>query len=191
MARIILHGIDREGHGVRFMESPAMAWWPDDDVQAVISYVRSVPSVARPSGDMRFTTFAKVLDRLDLLPIDVARRIDHAHRPTAPRPEPTAVYGQFVARLCLGCHGEHLSGGRIPGTPPSIPIPANITAHETGMKDYTFEDFSKLLDTGVRKNGKKLDPFMPVEALSKLDDVERRALWAYLRSIPPTPFGNR
>ena len=32
---------------------------------------------------------------------------------------------------------------------------------------------------------------MPIEALSKLNDVEKHALWAYLRSVPPMPFGKR
>lgn len=35
------------------------------------------------------------------------------------------------------------------------------------------------------------DPFMPREALNAMNDVERRALWAYLRSVPPVPFGHR
>jgi len=46
-------------------------------------------------------------------------------------------------------------------------------------------------DTGVRKNGKKLEPFMPYESFAKFDDVERRSPWAFLQSIAPTSFGQR
>jgi len=191
LARLILHGIKKDGHPVQFMPIQEFNWLPDDDVIAIISYVRSVPPVDKSTQDTHVKWFGKVLDRLDKFPLDVARRVDHEHRPTVPSPAPTAAYGSFVGRLCLGCHGEHLSGGPIPGAPPSIPIPKNITPHETGIKDYTFEDFNKLLETGIRKNGQKLDPFMPYEALAKMDETERRALWTYLRSVEPRPFGGR
>ena len=72
-----------------------------------------------------------------------------------------------------------------------MPIPANITKHDTGIKEYTFADFDRLLTQGVKKNGTKLNPFMPVEALGKLNDVEKHALWAYLESVPPMTFGSR
>ena len=44
---------------------------------------------------------------------------------------------------------------------------------------------------GVRKNGKALDSLMPIESWKHLDDVEMRALWAELQSLPPAPFGGR
>jgi hypothetical protein len=121
----------------------------------------------------------------------VARRIDHADIPVASGPEPTAKYGSFIARLCTGCHGEHLSGGRIPGAPDSIPIPLNITPDATGLAGWTFDDFEKLMRNAQRKGGKVLDPFMPVELLKNMDDTEIHALWAYLQTVPPLPFGKR
>ena len=72
-----------------------------------------------------------------------------------------------------------------------MPIPTNITSHETGLKGWTFEDFERLLTQGIRKNGTKVDKMMPTEALGKLDDTEKRALWAHLQSVPPVAFGNR
>ena len=67
----------------------------------------------------------------------------------------------------------------------------NLTPDTSGLAGWTYEDFTKLIDTGVRKNGKKLDPFMPLVAFVRYDDAERHALWAYLQSLPPAPFGNR
>jgi hypothetical protein len=93
--------------------------------------------------------------------------------------------------LGTGCHGPGLSGGPIPGAPPELPVPSNITPHETGIKAYTGADFMRLLNTGIKRNGKKLDPFMPLPALAAMNDIEKRALWAYLSSIPAQPFGNR
>jgi hypothetical protein len=70
-------------------------------------------------------------------------------------------------------------------------VPLNLTPHETGLKGWTYDDFMALLRSGKRKNGKPLDPFMPVLALKNLSELETRALWAYLQSVPPRPFGDR
>ncbi len=189
--RLLRHGIKMDGRSVRFMPMQDSNWLPDSDIVAMISYLRSMPPVDRPNGSTEIGTLGKVLDRRGMMPLDVARRIDHEHVELAPAPSPTRDYGRFVGRLCTGCHGQQLTGGPIPGAPPSIPTPLNLTPDKSGLADWTYEDFAKLLDTGVRKNGKKIDPFMPLAALARYDDTERHALWAYLQSLPPAPFGNR
>jgi hypothetical protein len=189
--RLLRHGVKKDGRSVRFMPAQDSNWLPDSDLVAMISYLRSMPPVDRPNGSTEIGTLGKVLDRRGMVPLDVARRIDHEHIELAPAPAPTAEYGRFIGRLCTGCHGEHLSGGPIPGAPPSIPTPLNLTPDPSGLADWTYDDFARLIDTGVRKNGKKLDPFMPIAAFVHYDETERRALWAYLRSLPPAPFGNR
>jgi hypothetical protein len=173
------------------MPSPEFAWLPDEDITALLSYVRSVPPVQRASGETKIGLLGKVLDRRNLMALDVARRIDHTQRATAPPPEATAAYGAFVAKPCAGCHRDHMSGGKISGAPPSMPIPANLTPHETGLQRWSFEDFERALNTGTRPDGSKIDPFMPFEAYSKLNDTEKRAVWAYLQSLPPLEFGQR
>jgi cytochrome c553 len=134
---------------------------------------------------------AKILDRSDQVTLDVARRIDHQKREAAPAPAPTAEYGSFITRACTGCHGKTFGGGRLPGGPSTLPVPLNLTPDPSGLQGWTFADFEKLMRTGTRKNGKVLDPFMPIEALKELDDTEMHAAWAYLQSLPPRPFGSR
>lgn len=191
LVRLLKRGVKRDGRGVRMMPVQDFGWLPDSDVVAMVSYLRTVGAVSRPSGAMVVKPLAKILDRRNQLVWDVARRLHTAKAEAVPAPAPTVEYGALLARLCTGCHGERLSGGPIPGAPPSLPIPLNITAHDSGMKDWTYSDFEKLLKTGVRKNGQPLNPFMPVEAIAKLDDIEKQALWNYLRSIPALPFGQR
>jgi hypothetical protein len=70
-------------------------------------------------------------------------------------------------------------------------IPANITPHATGIAAWTFADFEHLLATSQRPDGRKLDPMMPVAALNAMNDTEKQALWAYLRSLPAKEFGGR
>lgn len=192
LARLIQHGVKRNGRGVRFMPSHEIGWLPGSDVAAVVAYVRSVPAVSKPSPPSNIGVLGKILDRTDQLVLDVARRIDHTRPTDAPLiPEPTAKYGSYISRSCTGCHGSTFSGGRIPGAPASMATPANLTPHDTGLGAWSYADFSKLLDTGIRPDGRMLSNDMPYEALAKSNETERKALWAFLRSLPPTPFGNR
>jgi mono/diheme cytochrome c family protein len=189
LGRLIKHGIRRDGTSVRLMPATDWAWWPEEDVVALIRWIRAQPPVDGDPGRVELKTMAKVLDRIDSIPIDVARRIDHSATTTAPKPSPDAKYGAFVGTSCRGCHGVGLSGGPIPGAPPSLPVPLNLTPHETGLKGWTFDDFQKVIRDGKRRDGRPLDAFMPTSSLRNLNDTEMRALWAYLESVPPRPFG--
>lgn len=189
LARLIKHGVKRDGRTVLYMPSNETAWWPMDDVIALISYLRTVPRADGQPGIVEFGLLAKIFDRLGLIELDIARHINHEREETPPAPAPTAEYGAYIARLCTRCHGEQLSGGPLPGAPPSFAVPSNLTPHPSGLVDWTFEDFDKLLTQGIRKNGEPLDPFMSLGAVSKLDDTEKRALWAHLRSLPPRELG--
>jgi hypothetical protein len=191
LARLLKHGIKKDGRSVRFMPVQDFAWLPDADVVAIVSYLRTINPIDRPNGTSEVKTLGKVLDCQEQLVLDVARHIDHGKAEQAPAPEPTAAYGAFVTRLCTGCHGEHLSGGPIPGAPSSFATPLNLTPDATGMKEWAFADFDKLMKTGVRKNGKTLDPLMPIEAWKNFDDTEMHAAFAYLQSLPARPFGGR
>lgn len=191
IARLVRHGIKKDGKSVRFMPAHEFGWLPDNDLTALVSYLRTVPAVDRPNGPTQVKTLGKVLDRQDKLVFDVARRVDHAKPDLGGQPEATANYGRHLAKACMGCHGETYGGGPIPGAPSNLPVPLNITTDATGLKDWSYEEFVTLFKTGKRKNGKQLDPFMPIEGFSKMDDTELKALWAFLRTVPPKPFGQR
>ncbi len=191
LKRLIVHGIKKDGRGVRFMASHEFNWVPDSDVAAVIAYVRTFPPSTHMNPTLEIGTLGKILDRLGMIPIDIARRVDHGHIEKAPPPTPTAAYGHYIARLCTGCHGDGLGGGPLPGAPPDMAVPLNLTPDPTGLKGYSYEDFKKVLMTGKRRDGRKLDPMMPVESFGRFDDVEMPALFAYLQTLPPKPFGSR
>lgn len=191
LARLIQHGIKRDGRSTILMPMQEMNWLPESDVAAIVAWVRAQPAVTKETGPLSIGVLGKVLDRADALHLDVARRIDHDNLPVAPPPSPTAEYGAFIARGCQGCHGQHLSGGPLPGSPPGMAVPTNLTPHETGLARWTYEDFLNTLQTGTRPDGTRLDPLMPFEALSRMNDTEKAALWAYLRSVEPRPSGGR
>jgi mono/diheme cytochrome c family protein len=189
--RLVRHGIKKDGRSLRFMPAHEISWMADADLTAIISYVRTVPGVDKPNGPMEIKTLGKFLDRKEQIIIDVARKIDHGPHKDPPPPAPTVDYGSYIGKLCTGCHGEHLSGGPIPGAPASMAVPLNLTPHETGLKGWTYEDFDKLVTTGIRKNGQMVAKMMPIENLAKMDETEKKALYAYLMSLAPLPFGGR
>jgi hypothetical protein len=62
----------------------------------------------------------------------------------------------------------------------------NLTPdNATGIGRWSEQDFIKVLRTGIRLNGEPLRPPMPWEWHSQLTDDDLRAMFAYLRSIPP------
>lgn len=189
--RLLVHGVKKDGTSLRFMAAQDFTWWPDEDIAALIGYLRTKPAVERPSGAVEVGTLGKILDQTDKMPIAVARRMDHDKRETAPEPAATAAYGAYLARLCQGCHGPGMSGGPLPGAPPDFPIPANITMHDTGIAHYDYEKFETLMRTAKKPDGSELDPFMPVRDLKHMDDVEMKALWLALKDAPPKAFGGR
>lgn len=191
LARLVTTGVKRDGRSVLFMPVQDFGWIPDADVAAVVSYLRTVAPVQKVSVPSSVGVLGKVLDHNDKLVLNVARRLVGVPREVPPAPAPTAEYGRHVAKLCMGCHGESFSGGPIPGAPADMPIPSNITPDASGLKAWTYEDFTRLVDTGVKKNNERLNPFMPLPALAAMNETERKALWAYLQSLPPLAFGNR
>jgi mono/diheme cytochrome c family protein len=189
LARLIKHGVKRDGRTVIYMPSNETAWWPMDDVVAIVSYLRTLPPVDGEPGYVKFGVLAKFFDRMDLVEVDIARHIDHRVQDVSPQRAPTPEYGAYIAKLCVRCHGERFSGGPMPGAPASLAVPSNLTPDASGLAAWTYEDFDKLLMQGIRKNGRPLDPFMALGAMGKLDETEKRALWLYLRALPPRKFG--
>ena len=190
-ARAIRNGLRADDRPLYFMPSSDYWYWGDEDVAALIAYLESVPPVDNVTPPSEVMIVGKILDVLDQLPINHAKRIDHDSRPPVPPAAATVEYGHLLTRSCIGCHGNGLAGGPIPGAPPSMPVPQNLTAHETGLGSWSEEQFFVSLREGVRPDGSKIDPFMPIAATKHMTDQELRAIWLYLRSLPPAPFGSR
>jgi mono/diheme cytochrome c family protein len=192
LARAIKHGIGNDGQTLRFMPSPDFNWWPESDLTAIVSFIRSLPPVDNEVQPTHIGVLGKILTQFGVFELLVARDINHEAAPEdVPEPESSERYGEFLARSCVGCHGENMSGGPIPGAPSSLPVPLNLTPHETGLGGWTEEVFVATLNTGVRPDGTPLDPFMPFKSLGAMNETEKAALWAFLQSLPPLEFGNR
>lgn len=189
----IRNGLRPTGKPLLFMPSHEFYPLSDEDVGALVAYIKSVAPVDHQPPKQRAGPLARTLflaGQMDLIPAEL---IDHrSPRPTAPREGATVEYGAYLATGCVGCHGPTYSGGRIPGTPPSFPVVANITPDpETGIGRWTEDDFFRALREGKRPDGTTLDPFMPVQNTSAMTDTEIRAIWMYLQSVPAKAHGGR
>jgi mono/diheme cytochrome c family protein len=186
----VRHGLRRGG---RSSSMPAIEFvnLSDHELSDIVAYIRSLPPVDRDLGRVKFGpvfTFVMAFDPSALLAFHVDHQKAHAVEP--PESAPTADYGEHLVQVCRGCHGTNLSGGKIQGDP-NMPIVANLTPHETGLKDWTEADFIRALRDGKRKDGSAISEYMPWRAYGQMSDAELKAIWAYLRTVPAVEKGNR
>jgi mono/diheme cytochrome c family protein len=191
--RTVRQGVKPDGKSVFFMPANEFYYLSDHDLGAIVAYMKTMPKVDRPQPEQKVGVVARIVHALDLMALDPARKVDHnAPRPADLKPAVTAEFGERLAKgQCMTCHGEHLSGGPIPGAPPSLPVPKNITMDSTGLGTWTEAQFVTALRTGKRPDGSEINPFMPWRTFASLSEEELGALWIYLRSVPPKPFGQR
>jgi mono/diheme cytochrome c family protein len=191
--RSIRDGVGPDGKPLLFMPAHEFNALSDADVADLVAFIKSRPPVDNEPVRNRVGPIARVLFLKGDLPLVPAEIIDHdAPRAATPPPGPTAAYGAYLAATCIGCHGEGLSGGPIPGAPPSMAVPLNITPDaSTGIGAWSEQDFYTAIRTGKRPDGTELKPDMPWLAYSEMSPHELRALWLYLRSVPAKVEGGR
>ena len=190
--RIIRHGVKPNRQPALIMPSEDYNRFTDQDLAALVAYTRSLPPLKGEPAVVRLPLPARVLFGFGAIK-DAAAHIDHSLPPAQPIPEAVnAKHGAYVANMCIGCHGEHLSGGKIPGGPPDWPAAANITPGEgTAMVRYKDSaQFVAMLRSGKRPDGTPIK-VMPFESIAKMNDVDAQALYEFLKTVPPKAAGGR
>lgn len=187
--RAIRSGVRPDGSPLLIMPSHEYRPMGPTDLGALVSWIKSVPPVDTQPFDQTLGPVGRMLYVTGQAPIVAAELIDHDD-PTFEQPEvaPTEEYGAYLATACVGCHGADYAGGAFAGMPPDWPVPANLTPDpDTGIGDWTDEDFRHFAETGLVPEGRQLDAtYMPWTALQAMTEVERDAVWMFLRSLPPT-----
>ena len=186
----VRHGVKPDGTSLMVMPSEVFTYLTDEDLGAILGYLRQLPPVDREVPPSHFRWLGRTLLAAGRLDILVAPKTP-ASVPRSVVPEgPTAEYGGYLARIagCHGCHGEGMSGGIVAG-PPGLPAAANLTP--TGLAGWTEADFVTVMRTGRRPDGYVLHQFMPWRAFRHMTDDELVALWRYLQGLPAKPFGGK
>ena len=190
-ARSVRHGVKPDGRPLFIMPSEDYSRWTDADMGALVAHMRQLPPVAGSGLVARVPPLVKTLYAAGVLR-DAAEKIDHhAPRPAVVPADGSPAHGAYVAGMCLGCHGEKLAGGRIPGAPPDWPAAANLTpGSRSGMAAYANADqFVAMLRSGRRPDGSAVSPVMPFTSLRELSTVDAHALYDHLKRLPPVAFG--
>jgi alcohol dehydrogenase (quinone), cytochrome c subunit len=107
--------------------------------------------------------------------------------------------GEYVARAgdCIACHavpgGKPFAGGLKMGTPLGAIYSTNITPDpETGIGNYSYEDFERAVRQGVAKDGHRLYPAMPYPSYAKITDDDVHALYDFfMKEVPPVKQPNQ
>lgn len=193
IVRALRNGVSRDGR----LLAPVMPYeWfhemSDDDAFAVARYLKTLPPVrseVKQSPNLIFR-----LGRTFLL------KPKPALSASVPPRAATAEYGAYLTQhvgLCAECHtprtgllqkpdrGRLLAG--VPKPPESFPAqPSNLTPDpDTGIGRWSEADFIQTIRTGKNPAGKPLHPIMPWPALKRMTDDDLRAMYLYLRTLPP------
>jgi mono/diheme cytochrome c family protein len=189
LARAIREGIGHDGRALfPFMPYEDYRYLSDEDLASVIVFLRSLPLAHR------------VIPKTELI-FPVKYLIRSAPQPiTSPVPPPdlsTPVKrGEWLVRVagCRDCHTPQKNGQPLPGLdlaggfvlqgPWGYVASANITPDPSGISYYDETLFLKVMHTGY-VNARELKSVMPWWAHRGMTDEDLKAMFAYLRTVPP------
>jgi cytochrome c553 len=176
--RAIRNAIDPDGHWLIVMSYTNAGKLSDDDIQALIAYIRSRP----PAGE----STANPPDQLNPLGlVMLGAGILPRGKPVftgsiaAPPKGPSVQYGEYIMSYqdCRECHGSDLTGG-VQGQ--MGPIGPGLSL----VKGWSLEEFIATMRTGIDPNSHELNEQMPWRPIGKMDDDELGAIYEFLVHLP-------
>ena len=201
IVRAIREGIRKDGR-VLFPIMPVDPLYglSDTDVLALVSYMRTIPPVKNAVPERMPSLFAKTL-----MTVGMIGPMKQVTEPiVAPQRALTREYGEYVTRhaaLCAECHtprnlmdGDFYYDSLLAGssisfgdkTDPVISYAPNITPDPaTGIGQWTEDQFLLMMRSGLGPDGKVRTRHMPYAYFGLWDSLELRAVYAFIRSIPP------
>lgn len=172
--RALRHNVTQEGRRMIAMSFMPYNHLSDEDIQAIIAYIRTLPAAANESATGDHLNFIGLL-------LVGAGLFGESQPPApaaiaAPAPGFTAQYGEYVATFgeCRGCHGPDMTGKAASMILPAIP---NARPYAATLSQ---EQFTTLMRTGAKPDGTAFPPNMPWYNASKMTDDDLAALYAYL-----------
>jgi mono/diheme cytochrome c family protein len=187
----IRHGVGHDGRGLVLMPSGTFYYLSDEDLGALIAYLKSLPPVENEMPPTDLGPLGRVMLVLGQLPPEIVPNvtvIDHnGPRPVAPEPDVTIDYGKYLSNTCTVCHGSNLNGQTI-REGGNVYVALNLTRGGE-MGGWSEEQFIATMRTGITPGGRQLKEFMPWKYFGQMTDDELKAVWMYLQSMPALPQG--
>jgi mono/diheme cytochrome c family protein len=176
--RAIRNSIDRDGRWLMIMSYTNAGNLSDDDIRAVIAYIRSLPAEGKPTEDPpdHLNPLGVMMLGAGMLPKGKPVSIGVV---TAPHKSPTLQYGEYILSYqdCRACHGDKLTGG-VPGQLGPLGPDLNL------VKGWKLEEFIATMRTGVDPNGHELSKQMPWRPIGRMGDEDLHAVYEYLTHLP-------
>lgn len=192
IARSLRYGVGHDGRNMfDFMPFHNTS---DEDMVAILSYLRASKPVNNPVPKNQLTVLGNVLMAFALKPVGPDMEV-----PKAVIRDSTVEYGKYLAvsvANCKGCHtdrdlktgafvGQPYAGGfkmDVGGDEPYIFTTPNITTHKTGrLHGWTEEQFIKRF-----REGKKIENSpMPWGPFSRMDEVDLKAIYKFMMTVEP------
>lgn len=186
IVRAIREGIGRDGR----VMGPPMPYWlyrgiSDDDVHAIVAYLRTVPAV---SNQVKKSVYRMPLPPSWGPPVSGVK---------APPRSDKVAYGGYLAGPvghCVECHTPMLPKGGLDmarvgaGTrefkgPWGTSISRNITP--AALADWSDADIKRAITKGVSRDGTRLMPPMGFHFYARMTDADLSAVVAWMRSLDP------
>ena len=173
--RALRESVDNKGRALPTMSTVYARFMSDEDIKAIIAYLRSQPAVDHPIQDppSQLNFLGVLVTGMGMVPElpEVTGEI------IAPPKEATAEYGAYIISYqdCRLCHGANLTGGTNTLTPngPTLRM----------VKGWTQEQFIDAMRTGVNPDGRQLIELMPWKIIGRMDDTDLAALYQYIASV--------
>ena len=195
----IREGAEKDGR-IIFPPMPVPTYnnMSDDDVKAIVAYLRTVKPVKNEIPAAKYNIPQQTMPPANGLP--------------APPMTDKVAYGGYIVNAlghCFECHttagphgapdfAGHLGAGgfEIKLGPGMSVMTANITSDkETGIGSWTDEEIARAITKGIGKDGHPLAPPMAYPYYNNMTPEDVSAVVAYLRTVPPisnkverTPF---
>jgi mono/diheme cytochrome c family protein len=161
----------------------------DEDVRAVVAYLRSQPPTGGPTPGSQFNVLGAIFTNLS----DFRTAQQPAGRVSTPPPG-TPQYGKYLVDIigCRDCHGPQLQG-RVENGQPGPPAGPNLTLI---IPQWTEEEFMTFFNTGTLPGGGKVPILTMASGFSEprmnwpmvravATDDELKAMYVYLHRLQP------
>ena len=188
LVRAIREGVHKNGRSLLIMPVETFGNLSDDDLQAIVAYLRAQPATGGPTPTNQFNLCGALFMNLS----DLRTAQPPVGSVTTPPPG-TREYGKYMVDVlgCRDCHGARLQGKLDVGQPGPPPGP-NLTRI---VPQWTEEEFMTFFNTGALPGGGTVPTLtlaggqtlfrMPwPEFRAAATDDELKAMYAYLHSLP-------
>lgn len=193
IARALRYGVSHNGRAL--FDMMPFHNTSDEDLTAILSYLRTLPPSQNPVTTFQPNAIGKVLNAFVFKPVGPDREV-----PAAVTRDSSALYGEYLATSianCRGCHSdrdlktgayigpEYAGGFKMPidGTTDEFMVTCNLTPDpETGrITDWTEEQFIARF-----RQGKKIKTsHMPWGPFKTFADSDLKAIYRFLKTLKP------